>query len=305
MLLLVYRSITTAVFLLAMVGVELAAVRGIIAFLGHHGIIGLSTVAANILITLAIAAGTDYGIFFVGRYHEARQAGEDRETAYYTTYRGVAHVILASGLTIAGAIYCLSFTRLPALQTMGAPCALGMLVAVAVALTLVPAALSVASRFGLLDPKRTMSVRGWRRVGTAVVRWPVPIFIATCAVALIGLLALPGYQVSYKDRQYLPQDVPANIGMAAAERHFSEARMTPEVLMIESDHDMRNSADFLVLNKLAKGIFGVEGVALVQGVTRPEGTPLRAYLLAILAEHPKRRTATKYDVCERPAGGHA
>ena len=50
--------------------------------------------------------------------------------------------------------------------------------------------------------------------------------------------------------------------------------MMPEVLMIESDHDMRNSADFLVLNKLAKGIFGVEGVALVQGVTRPEGTPL-------------------------------
>jgi putative drug exporter of the RND superfamily len=282
MLLLVYRSITTAVFLLAMVGVELAAVRGIIAFLGHHGFVGLSTVATNILITLALAAGTDYGIFFVGRYHEARRAGDDRETAYYTTYRGVAHVILASGLTIAGAIYSLSFTRLPALQSMGAPCALGMLVAVAVALTLVPAALSVASRFGLLDPKRTMSVRGWRRVGTAVVRWPVPIFIATCAVALVGLLALPGYQVSYKDRQYMPQNVPANVGMAAAERHFSEARMAPEVLMIESDHDMRNSADLLVLNKLAKGIFGVKGVALVQGVTRPEGTPLQHTSLPFL-----------------------
>ena len=72
----------------------------------------------------------------------------------------------------------------------------------------------------------------------------------------------------------MPQDVPANIGMAAAERHFPPARMMPEMLMIESDHDMRNSADFLVLNKLAKGIFDVEGVALVQGVTRPEGTPL-------------------------------
>jgi RND superfamily putative drug exporter len=275
MLLLVYRSITTAIFLLAMVGVELAAVRGIVAFVGHHGFIGLSTAASNILITLALAAGTDYGIFFIGRYHEARQTGEDRETAYYTTYRGVAHVILASGLTIAGATYCLSFTRLPALQTMGAPCALAMLVSVAVALTLVPAGLTVASRFGLLDPKRTTSVRRWRQVGTAVVRWPVPILVATCAVALVGLLALPGYQVSYKDWQYLPQDVPANIGLAAAERHFSQARMMPEMLMIESDHDMRNSADFLVLNKLAKGIFDVKGVAGVQGVTRPEGTPLQ------------------------------
>ena len=108
-------------------------------------------------------------------------------------------------------------------------------------------------------------------MGTAVVRWPAPILVATCAVALVGLLALPGYQVSYKDWQYLPQDIPANIGLAAAERHFSQARMMPEMLMIESDHDMRNSADFLVLNKLAKGIFGVEGVSRVQGVTRPRG----------------------------------
>jgi putative drug exporter of the RND superfamily len=274
MLLLVYRSVTTVMLLLGMVGIELAAVRGIVAFLCHIGVIGLSTFAISILVALAIAAGTDYGIFLIGRYHEARQAGEDRETAYYTAYRGVAHVVLASGLTIAGATYCLSFTRLPIFQTMGASCAVGMLVAVAVALTLVPAVLTVAGRFGLLEPKRTMSVRGWRRVGTAIVRWPAPIFVASCAVALVGLLALPGYQVRYEDRLYMPQDTPANIGWAAADRHFSEARMRPEVLMIESDHDMRNSADFLVLNKLAKAIFGVKGVALVQGVTRPEGVPL-------------------------------
>jgi putative drug exporter of the RND superfamily len=164
---------------------------------------------------------------------------------------------------------------LPMFQTMGAPLALGMLVAVAVTLTLVPAVLTIGSRFGLLDPARETKSRGWRRVGTAVVRWPAPIFVATCAVALVGLLALPGYKVSYQEWRYIPQDTPANVGWAAAERHFPVARMMPEVLMIESDHDMRNSADFLVLNKLAKGVLGVEGVALVQGVTRPEGTPLQ------------------------------
>jgi len=274
MLLFLYRSITTVWLLLAMVGVELAAARGIVAFLGDHDVIRLSTFATNILVSLAIAAGTDYGIFFIGRYHEARQAGESRERAYFTAYRGVAPVVLASGLTIAGATYCLSFARLPVFQTMGAPCAVGMIVAVAVALSLVPAVLTVASRFGLLEPKRALHVRGWRQVGTAVVRWPVPIFVATCAVALVGLLALPGYKVSYKDRDYIPKTTPANVGMAAAERHFSQARMEPEILMIESDHDMRNSADFLVLDKLAKGIFRVEGVARVQSVTRPQGTPL-------------------------------
>ncbi len=274
MLLLLYRSFSTVALLLAVVGIELAAARGIVAVLGHYGLIGLSTFAINILVTLAIAAGTDYGIFFIGRYHEARHAGEDPETAYFTTYRGVAHVVLASGLTIAGATFCLSFTRLPVFQTMGAPCAVGMLVAVAIALTLVPAVLAIATRHGLLEPRRKMSDRGWRKVGTAIVRWPAPIFLAACSIALIGLLALPGYKVSYKDPSFIPQDTPANLGWAAAARHFPESRLLPEVVLVESDHDMRNSADFLVLNKLAKSIFAVEGVAMVQGVTRPEGTPL-------------------------------
>ena len=99
------------------------------------------------LVALGMAAGTDYGIFFFGRYQEARQAGEDPETAYYTTYRGIAPVVLASGLTIAGAILCLSFTRLPYFHSLGLPCAVGMLVTVAVALTLVPAVLAVGRPF--------------------------------------------------------------------------------------------------------------------------------------------------------------
>jgi putative drug exporter of the RND superfamily len=274
MLLFVYRSIVTVVLLLAMVGIELAAARGIVAFLGHNDILVLSTFAINLLVSLGIAAGTDYGIFFFGRYQEARQAGEDPETAYYTTYRGVARVVLASGLTIAGAIFCLSFSRMPMFQTLGIPCAVGMLVAVAVALTLVPAVLAVGSRFGLFDPKRRIGSRRWRRVGTVIVRWPVPILAATCAIALIGLLTLPGYKTSYNDRLYIPRDIPANLGFAAADRHFSQARMMPEILMIEADHDMRNPADFLVLNKLAKGVFRVPGISRVQAITRPEGTPI-------------------------------
>ena len=273
-LLLVYRSVITVVLLLVTVGIELFAARGAVAFLGDNNIVVLSTFAINLLVALAMAAGTDYGIFFFGRYQEARQAGEDPETAFYTTYRGVAPVVLGSGLTIAGAVFCLSFTRMPLFQTLGIPCAMGMLVAVLVALTLVPAVLAVGSRFGVFDPKRRIGVRGWRRVGTAIVRWPVPILVATCAIALIGLLTLPGYKTSYNDRLYIPKDIPANLGYAAADRHFSQARMMPEILLIESDHDMRNPADFLVLNKLAKGVFRIPGISRVQGVTRPEGTPI-------------------------------
>jgi RND superfamily putative drug exporter len=177
-------------------------------------------------------------------------------------------------LTIAGAIFCLSFARLPYFQTLGVPTAVAMVVAVAVALTLIPAVIALGSRVGLFEPKRKIIVRRWRRIGTAIVRWPAPILVTTCAVALVGLLALPAYQTSYNDRLYLPDDIPANLGYAAAERHFPQSRMMPDILMVEADHDLRNPSDLIVLNKLAKGLFAVPGISRVQAITRPEGTPI-------------------------------
>jgi RND superfamily putative drug exporter len=274
MLLLVYRSVVTLLIVLVMVVLELSAARGGVAFLGYYDIIGLSTFATNLLVTLAIAAATDYAIFLIGRYQEARGAGEDRETAYYTMFHGTAHVIMGSGLTIAGATFCLHFTNLPYFQSLGIPLAIGMVIVVAAALTLGPAVISVVTRFNLLEPKRAMRVRGWRKIGAAVVRWPVPILVATIALSLVGLLTLPGYKTNYNDRNYLPADLPANEGYAAADRHFSSARMNPELLLIESDHDLRNSADFLVIDKIAKGIFKVPGISRVQAITRPQGTPI-------------------------------
>lgn len=85
---------------------------------------------------------------------------------------------------------------------------------------------------------------------------------------------MPSYKTSYNDRNYLPADIPANEGYAAADRHFSQARMNPEMLLIETDHDVRNSADMIVIDRIAKGIFHIAGIARVQAITRPLGTPI-------------------------------
>lgn len=275
MLLVIYRSVITAVLVLIMVGIDLGAIRGFIALLADHNIFSLSTFATNLLVLMAIAASTDYAIFMLGRYHESRYAGEDRETAFYTMFHGTAHVILGSGLTIAGAMYCLSFARLPYFETLGAPIAIGMLVAVLAALTLGPAVLTVGSFFKLFDPKRRMNTRRWRRVGTAIVRWPGPVLAATCLVASIGLLALPSYRTTYDLRKFMPASMPSNVGDAAAGRHFSRARLNPEVLLIETDHDMRNPVDMLVLDKVAKNIYHSPGIEQVKAITRPLGTTIK------------------------------
>jgi RND superfamily putative drug exporter len=274
MLLIVYRSIVTMLLALITVLVEMSAARGIVAFLANENVIALSTYSTNILTLLVIAAGTDYVIFLLGRYHEKRNEGMDREVAYFDMYRGTSHVILGSGLTIAGASFCLYFTRLPYFQSLGIPAALGVLVSLVASLTLAPAVIVIGGRFGLLDPKRKTAKRGWRRIGTAIVRWPGPILIATLALAVIGLLTLPGYKTDYDVSPYMPATAPSNVGYAAAERHFSKARLNPELLMIETDHDLRNPTDMILLERVAKAVFHTDGIAQVQSITRPLGTPL-------------------------------
>ncbi|SCX01579.1 RND family transporter [Mycolicibacterium fluoranthenivorans] len=275
MLLVVYRSIRTTLIQLFLTFLGLLTARGVVSVLATHNVFGLTTFAGNILTMLAIAAATDYGIFIFGRYREDRGLGLDKDDSYYATFKSVAPVIVGSGLTIAGATYCLSFCRLPYFATMGAPVAIGMIVVVMIAVTLGPAVLYLGSRVGLYESKRPPQSKFWRKVGTAVVRWPAPIFVASLFVVLIGIVAIPGYKPAYNDRYYLPRDAPVNVGFAAADRHFSQARMNPDILMVESDHDMRNPADMLVLNKISSNVMHAEGIAMVQNITRPLGIPIQ------------------------------
>ena len=274
MLLLVYRSVVTMLVPFFGVILLMLSVKGVIAAFGHYGFIPLSSFATNMVISLTLGAGTDYGIFLIGRYHEARLSGESREDAYYTAYKGVSHVIIGSGLTIAGACACLTFARLNYFHTMGPAVAVSMLITIAGALTIGPALLSVGSLFGLFDPKQAVKAKLYRRIGTAVVRWPKPILVASVALVSVGAVFVPTYRVSYDDRTYQPSDALANQGFQAADRHFPKSKLFSEMLMVQADHDMRNSADFISLDRVAKALIRLPGVAMVQSITRPMGRAL-------------------------------
>lgn len=274
MLLLVYRTPSTLLVPLLGVLIEMLVAKGVVSTLGHYGYIELSSFAVNIVIALTLGAGTDYGIFLMGRYHEARQAGESREDSFYIAYKGVAPIIIGSGLTIAGACYCLTFARLNYFHTMGPAVAITMLFTIAAAMTLGPAVLTVGSLFGMFDPRTSTKGYLYRRIGASVVRWPVPILAASSAVVMIGAIFVPTYRQNYDDRQYQPAGAPANLGFQAADRHFPKSKLFSEMLMVETDHDMRNSADFISLDRVAKALIRLHGVAMVQGMTRPLGRAL-------------------------------
>ena len=239
--------------------IALASSRGVIAVLGYHNVFGLTTFATNILTMLAIAAGTDYGIFLIGRYQEALRAGEDRNTAYYTTFRGAPRGLGFGSDYCRGHVLPQFYPTCPTSKPWGprrhrhgrrgCGCAH-------------PRAGRACrgGRFGLLRPKDVARGRLWRRVGTAVVRWPAPFLPPVPWPSLSGVLALPGFKPGYNDRYYLPND-PGQYRICGRGPTFLPGQMNPDTLMVEADHDMRNPADMLVLDRVAKNVQRTVGVA--------------------------------------------
>ncbi len=278
----------------------------------------MSSFAVNIVVSLTLGAGTDYGIFLMGRYHEARQLGESREEAYYTAYRGVSPIIIGSGLTIAGSCFCLSFARLDYFHTMGPAVAISMLFTIAAALTLAPALLTLGSLFGLFDPKKPERGRLYRRIGASVVRWPVPILVASWRVVMLGAIFVPTYSVRLRRPGVSTRHRVGEAGI----RGLGSALPAEQAVHRDDDGRIRpRHAQLGGLHLPGPGGQGAErlpGVAMVQSITRPLGRPLDhaniPYLFTVRAVAPAsscRSTSSRTTNTDQQAqiqaahGGHA
>ena len=67
LLLLVYRSVITAAIPLTTVGLSLAVTRSLVAALGERSVVEVSIFSIALMSAMVLGAGTDYGIFLLGR----------------------------------------------------------------------------------------------------------------------------------------------------------------------------------------------------------------------------------------------
>ncbi len=273
MLLFAYGSLGRALIPLAGVLIVLATARGVVSFLVGQHILGVSSFSMNMLVALVLGVTTDYSVFYVGRYNEARRAGQDTESAYYTSVANTSHVVLGSGMAISGATLCLSLCKLNYFRTLGPPCFVGMVVAVVAALTLGPAMLTLGAHIPWLQQSKPPGPM-WRKLGTAIARWPAAMIIVAALAIPPCILNLTTYKVSYNDRDFAPASVESIRGYAAADRHFPKSQLSVDTIYLQSDHDMRNTTDMITLDRLAKNVLRVPGISMVQGITRPNGRPL-------------------------------
>ncbi|OHU22760.1 hypothetical protein BKG76_13055 [Mycobacteroides franklinii] len=273
LLLLVYRSVITAAVPLLSVGITLGVARSIVSFLGDRNLIEVSIFSVALLAAMVLGAATDYGIFLIGRYHEARRAGNPHKQALLAANHSVAPVIVASALTIAAALSCLTLADIGLLRSAGIPCAIGILTGMLASLTLSPALIGLAGRHGFLQPRnmRSQASRRWRLVGTLVARWPGPVLVASGLVLLVCALPAIGLRLGFNELAVQPDSTPANRGYQAMDRHFPPNRLMPEIVSIEAGHELRNPAGIIAIERIASKLMEIPGITMVQSASRPAG----------------------------------
>jgi RND superfamily putative drug exporter len=269
--LIVYRSFAGAAIPLMSVGLAITVARPIVAALGEAGVVEVSLFSVALLAAMLLGAGTDYAIFLIGRYHEGRRRGLEWDDSLIGAYRGVAPVIAGSALTIAGALACLSMAHIGMFRSTGIPCAIGVLVAMLASLTLTPALIAIAGRFGRLEPRRSVTGRRWRRVGVGVARWPGPVLAASGALIIVAALPLAGVHLGWNEPGATPAGAESNRGYAAADRHFPANQLLPTVMTIATDHDIRNPAGLIAVERVTGQIMAIPAVRMVQSASRPAG----------------------------------
>ncbi|GHE09496.1 MMPL family transporter [Klenkia taihuensis] len=181
--------------LTALVGVAV----GLLGFLAIGSFTTLSSSAPTLALMIGLAVGIDYTLFILSRHRTQLAAGADPEQSAGRAVGTAGSAVVFAGLTVVVALAGLSVVGIPFLTVMGLGAAGTVLVAVAVALTLVPALMGFAG--ARLTPKpgsrtarlEAASASGGRSLG---VRWAalvtrLPWLTALLVVAGLLVVALP------------------------------------------------------------------------------------------------------------------
>ncbi|MGW6014005.1 MMPL family transporter [Streptomyces sp. NPDC055210] len=160
----------------------------------------LGDTTSTLALMIGLAVGIDYALFIVSRYRAELAEGRDREEAAGRATGTAGSAVVFAGLTVVIALAGLAVVNVPMLTKMGLAAAGTVVVAVLIALTMIPAMLGYAG--GKIRPanekrKNTNKVKG---TGTGTsgkparpnmgTRWASFVIRRPAAVLLLGVVGL-------------------------------------------------------------------------------------------------------------------
>lgn len=187
--------------LTALIGVGI----GILGVTIVGGFLDLSAVTPVLATMLGLAVGIDYALFIMSRYKAEVRGGTAPEEAAGLAVGTAGSAVVVAGLTVVIALAALSVTGIAFLAQMGLAGAATVAVAVLVALTLLPASLSLLGRRGTSGalpglkgpdtPGRTVG----RRWVDLVTRFRVPALLLGLATAVVVSLPVTKMELALPD----------------------------------------------------------------------------------------------------------
>ncbi|MEV5569920.1 MMPL family transporter [Spirillospora sp. NPDC052269] len=160
------------------------------------GLIDMSSTTSTLALMLGLAVAIDYALFITSRFRHELAEGRPGDEAAGRAVGTAGSAVVFAGLTVVIALVGLGVVGIPILTEMGVAAGFAVIVAVLIALSLLPAMLGFAGRRviggrirglrGGPKPGRTAAGERWARF---VVRRPVAVLLL--AVAGLGVLALP------------------------------------------------------------------------------------------------------------------
>ncbi|MEU5690008.1 hypothetical protein DEJ48_35680 [Streptomyces venezuelae] len=161
---------------------------------------GMSTTTITLALMLGLAVGIDYALFIVSRYRAERAEGQGAEEAAGRAVGTAGSAVVFAGATVVIALAGLSVAGVPMLTDMGLAAAGTVVIAVLVALTLLPALLGFFPQAVLPRTRRHAPAsaapavgRGKEPAGSRWARLVVrrPLATLLLSVAGLGIVAIP------------------------------------------------------------------------------------------------------------------
>ena len=188
-----FGTVVAALVPIALALVAVAAGLSAITLLA--GALDVSTAAPTIAAMVGLGVGIDYALFIVSRYRENRAAGAPNAVALSGAMGTSGTAVLYAGVTVVLAMAALVLTGTGVLASIGLATSLVVLFAVATALTLLPALLTLlgdridAGRLGgrRRTPRQVQATTWWRLAHRISARpWP---YLLASSVLLLTLAA--------------------------------------------------------------------------------------------------------------------
>lgn len=212
--------------------------------LGH--LFSLSIFTLNIALLLGLCLSLDYSLFIINRFRDELRVNNNVAEAMAITLSTAGKAIFYSGLAVFISLSALLFFPINILFSIGVGGLTAVFVAVAIAITLLPAVLSVLknkiNQFPVhfirsaQDPKiKFRNWHFWHRIAGMVVKRPLLFFFTVLIILMI--LGYPFLNVRYgiSDFLILPDYTESRQFYNAYKAKFDQNELTPIVMVIKSD----------------------------------------------------------------------